>query len=295
MDKLFNLDNPVMQALGRIADVMIVNLLTLISFVPLVLVIVGIGSLGQAPGLLVMAALFVAALPVGPALTAMYYISLKMVRNEDSYIIRSYFKSYRDNFGQSVAIWAIFLVFFVFAFYDIYMLLHDKNSLFPTWMNYLILVVLFLLWCIFLWVFPVESRFVNTVGGTIRNAMIMTVAAFPRTLGMVGLSLIPLLLLYFAGDKLMPLLIMFGLAGPAYGQAKLFRRSAPPLIRNWRRNRKRIQNRQHDEKERSAFGIIPMKRAGRFFLQKIAHKGGRIFVEIGDGNHSGAILYFSQR
>jgi hypothetical protein len=38
-----------------------------------------------------------------------------------------------------------------------------------------------------------------------------------------------------------------------------------------------------------------MKRAGRFFLQKIAHKGGRIFVEIGDGNHSGAILYFSQR
>ena len=222
MDKLFNLDNPVMQALGRIADVMIVNLLTLISFVPLVLVIVGIGSLGQSPGLLVMAALFVAALPVGPALTAMYYISLKMVRNEDSYIIRSYFKSYRDNFGQSVAIWAIFLVFFVFAFYDIYMLLHDKNSLFPTWMNYLILVVLFLLWCIFLWVFPVESRFVNTVGGTIRNAMIMTVAAFPRTLGMVGLSLIPLLLLYFAGDKLMPLLIMFGLAGPAYGQAKLF-------------------------------------------------------------------------
>ena len=222
MDKLFNLDNPVMQALGRIADVMIVNLLTLISFVPLVLVIVGIGSLGQAPGLLVMAALFVAALPVGPALTAMYYIRLKMVRNEDSYIIRSYFKSYRDNFGQSVAIWAIFLVFFVFAFYDIYMLLHDKNSLFPTWMNYLILVVLFLLWCIFLWVFPVESRFVNTVGGTIRNAMIMTVAAFPRTLGMVGLSLIPLLLLYFAGDKLMPLLIMFGLAGPAYGQAKLF-------------------------------------------------------------------------
>ncbi len=222
MDKLFNLDNPVMQALGRIADVMIVNLLTLISFVPLVLVIVGIGSLGQAPGLLVMAALFVAALPVGPALTAMYYISLKMVRNEDSYIVRSYFKSYRDNFGQSVAIWAIFLVFFVFAFYDIYMLLHDKNSLFPTWMNYLILVVLFLLWCIFLWVFPVESRFVNTVGGTIRNAMVMTVAAFPRTLGMVGLSLIPLLLLYFAGDKLMPLLIMFGLAGPAYGQAKLF-------------------------------------------------------------------------
>lgn len=222
MDKLFNLDNPVMQALGRVADVMIVNLLTLISFVPLILVIVGIGSLGQAPGLLVMAALFVAALPVGPALTAMYYISLKMVRNEDSYIVRSYFKSYRDNFGQSVAIWAIFLVFFVFAFYDIYLLLHDRSSLFPTWMNYLILVVLFLLWCIFLWVFPVESRFVNTVGGTIRNAMVMTVAAFPRTLGMVGLSLIPLLLLYFAGDKLMPLLIMFGLAGPAYGQAKLF-------------------------------------------------------------------------
>lgn len=222
MDKLFNLDNPVMQALARIADVMIVNLCALIFFVPLLLVLLGLGSLGSVPGLVIMAAMFAAALPIGPALTAMHYVSLKMVRNEDSYTFRSFFKSYKDNFRQSIAIWAIFLLFFVFAFYDVYVLLHDSTNLFPSWMNYLILMVLFLLWCVFLWVFPVEARFVNTVSGTIRNAMVMTIAAFPRTLGMLALSLLPFLLLYVAGDKLMPILILFGLAGPAYGQAKLY-------------------------------------------------------------------------
>ena len=36
--------------------------------------------------------------------TAMYYVTLKMVRNEEAYIVRSLFKSFKDNFKQATII-----------------------------------------------------------------------------------------------------------------------------------------------------------------------------------------------
>ena len=47
---------------------------------------------------------------IGPALTALYYMTLKMARNEETYIIRGFFKSFKENFRQAIVIWLIILV-----------------------------------------------------------------------------------------------------------------------------------------------------------------------------------------
>ena len=39
---------------------------------------------------------------IGPALTALNYVTLKMANNKDPYIIRSFFKSFRQNFKQAL-------------------------------------------------------------------------------------------------------------------------------------------------------------------------------------------------
>ena len=69
MGKLFNIDSPVMRFLGKVADLMILNLVTLLCCIPVV--------------------------TIGASLTAMHYVLLKMVRNEESYIVRSFFKSFK--------------------------------------------------------------------------------------------------------------------------------------------------------------------------------------------------------
>ena len=69
MGKLFNIDSPVMRFLGKVADLMILNLVTLLCCIPVV--------------------------TIGASLTAMHYVLLKMVRNEESYIVRSIFKSFK--------------------------------------------------------------------------------------------------------------------------------------------------------------------------------------------------------
>ena len=218
MGRFFNLDSPFMRALNRVADVLIVNLLTLLFFLPMLAAAYASVFLGNLilAGLL----LFVAALPIGAAFTAMHYVLLKLVRGEEGYVARSFFHSYKENFRQSTVIWAGFLFFFVVLGVDLYMATHAQN--FPKALGIALVVALIIISSVFLWTFPLLSHFVNTNRATLKNAVIMTIGYFPRTLGMIGLSLAPILVLYVGQWSVIPLLIMFGIAGPAYGCCYLY-------------------------------------------------------------------------
>ena len=72
--KFFNLDSPVMQALGKMADLMWLNILTLICCIPVV--------------------------TVGASLTAMHYMALKIVRNEECYITKGFLSPLRKTLSR---------------------------------------------------------------------------------------------------------------------------------------------------------------------------------------------------
>ena len=64
--KLFNLDSPVMVFLSKGANLMILNVLTIICCIPI--------------------------FTAGAAITALYYVTIKMARGDDPYIIKGYFR-----------------------------------------------------------------------------------------------------------------------------------------------------------------------------------------------------------
>ena len=68
--RIFNADSPLMEGLSKITDLVILNLVVLVCCLPVI--------------------------TAGAALTGMHYVLLKMVRNEEGYIVRSYFKSFRS-------------------------------------------------------------------------------------------------------------------------------------------------------------------------------------------------------
>lgn len=80
---LFNMDGPVFRFLGKLADLMILNVVFLICCLPIV--------------------------TIGASLTALNYVSLKMAEGEEGYIVKSFFKSFRQNFVQSTLMWLITL------------------------------------------------------------------------------------------------------------------------------------------------------------------------------------------
>ena len=81
---MFNPDNPLMRALGKLADLVILNFLTIICSIPI--------------------------FTIGASITACYYCTVKITKDEESYIWKDFFKSFKLNFRQSTVIWLINLI-----------------------------------------------------------------------------------------------------------------------------------------------------------------------------------------
>ena len=84
MGKIFDMDSPVMRVLNRVGDLLILNVLMIVCCIPVI--------------------------TAGAAFTAMHYVLLKIVRGEEGYLIRGFFKSFRSNFRQATLIWLLSLI-----------------------------------------------------------------------------------------------------------------------------------------------------------------------------------------
>ncbi len=193
MNGLFDLDSPLMRTLNKVADIVILNLLTLICCIPVV--------------------------TIGASLTALHYVSLKMARNEEGYIIRSFFKSFKQNFKQATGIWLIFLAIFGILFVDFW-ILKDMMETFYLVIKGILLVATVVTLFAFTFVFPVLAKFDNTVLRTIKNAFFISILQLPRTVLIIILNIIPLLLLYSV--KSAPFVLLFGFSVPALAAAYLY-------------------------------------------------------------------------
>ena len=192
--KIFNLDSPLMQFLGKVADLMIINILTLICCIPI--------------------------FTVGPALTAAHYVCLKMVRDEECYIVRSYFKSFKENFKQGTLIWLIILAAILILAGDYYII--TKSGLeFSKVMTTAIIVVAVVLLMVVIFIFPTLAKFDNTIRATFKNAFFMAVLQLPKTILMVVLYVAPVFIAAFFYQAI-PVVMMLGISVPIFLSAMLY-------------------------------------------------------------------------
>lgn len=154
------MDNAFFRAMGRLADLMLLNFIFIICSLPI--------------------------FTIGASLTAMYYVTLKMAANEEGYVFRSFLKSFRQNFKQATAIWIIMLFFGAVLVLDL-LILHNMGGSFGTVFFVMVSALSILYLMVLIYVFPVLSRFENKVTTTLRNAFIMAIADFPRTFVMMAL------------------------------------------------------------------------------------------------------------
>ncbi len=225
MGKIFDLDSPLIRGLNKLADVMWLNVLVLIFAIPLLVEqFFMLGPIVFDGGELVInyvlyAWLFgiVCSIPLGPALTAMHFVLLKIVRDEESYITKTFFKSFKENFKQSIVLQIIQFIAGGIILMD-FLLMKDANSI----LRYITIAVALILYLASLYIFPLQSKFVNTIFGTIKNAFLMSILALPKTVAMGLMTIVPLVLLYFLDMKVVPLLILVGISGPGFLCAVLY-------------------------------------------------------------------------
>lgn len=156
----------------------------------------------------------------GAALTAMHDCALKVARKEDVAVFHRFFQVFRDNFKQATLLWLPFLMIFSAALADLFVLLAAPEVL-PAWIAVAAISAALVAFMIFQYVLPLQAHFVNSVSGILRSACILSVSCFPRTVAMALVWAVPVYC-FLKLTVTWPLVLMFGLALPAFVCAKLY-------------------------------------------------------------------------
>ena len=116
---------------------------------------------------------------IGASTTALYYASLKIVRDEDNHVGAQFFRSFRENFRQATVIWLILLGLGLFLGADGYIVYHlRQSSLGPAGVLWtLVLAVLIAAAVVYvivlLHVFPLLASVSNTNTAMLKNAFLI--------------------------------------------------------------------------------------------------------------------------
>ena len=125
---------------------------------------------------------FVCSIPIftiGASTTALYYASLKIVRDEDSHVGRMFFRSFKQNFKQATVIWLIMLAIGLFLGADGYILYHlrltTEGPIAVTWTLILAVVIAagVVYTIVLLYVFPLLASVQNTSKAMFKNAFLI--------------------------------------------------------------------------------------------------------------------------
>ncbi len=190
-NRIFDMENPVMRSLDAVCDLLVLNLLAILCSLPVV--------------------------TAGAALAALYDVLLRIVRGEDDGIVRTYLRAFRANLKKGVPLGLIFL-FAMAIFYVDYAL---AEAVMPL-LRVPVVAAAMVVGAIGLYAFALLARYENTLAQTLKNAATLSVAFFPRTLGLLVFTVALWLLCLHFFQIALPVLLMFGLSLPAYIGAMLF-------------------------------------------------------------------------
>ena len=179
--------------MGKVADLCLLNLICLVCCIPIV--------------------------TAGASITALYYVTLKMVRNEESYIFRSFFKSFKQNFRQATIIHLIMVAAAVLLYLDTN-IVKNMGEPMSQIMSVIFAVFTLVYAMILLYLYPILAKFYNSVKNTFTNAILMAIRHLPYTIIMLIICALPLLIFFVPSLQmqmtLILLLLLFGMAVIAY-------------------------------------------------------------------------------
>ena len=188
--KFWAIDSPVMRVLGRLGDIIILNMIFVVGCIPVI--------------------------TIGTSLSALYAVAMKMARGEDP----------SRNFRPATICWLVMAVIAILLFVDfriIGVLKRGSESMYSI-MRIVLAVILGMWMLMFQYLFPYIARFENGIFATLRNALLLAAAHIPSTIVIVGLSVGSLILTLFTSRSFVIasiIWVFFGFAVLAYVQAFL--------------------------------------------------------------------------
>lgn len=201
MRKWLGINGRIFRVMSRMGDILLLNLMMLLCSLPVV--------------------------TAGAAAAAVYDMDLRLLREEEGYIIPGYFKAFRSNFKQATRLWLICLAVIAVMTGDLLVRSYLPRFTLPltvaAWVQGVVLLALAL------YAFPLLARYENTLGRILYNSAVLAVCNLPRTAAMILISILPVLVFLYVPlpDILIPpfitLCLLLWLGGSVYLNCRLIR------------------------------------------------------------------------
>ena len=208
MNKFFQMDSPVMSFLSWVADCLMLSVLWMVCSVPVITLV--------------------------PATAALYCVALKMARKEESGILRDFFRSFRDNFKQGIALSFLFLLIGLVLLADL-QLVSAAPGLWGTVAKIVFAGLAVCFFTVAIYTVALQAQFSNTIRQTLTNAALMSIHYTLNSVVVLGLHALPLAVALAAREVFMrtlPLWICLAPAAIACICARCFRRIFDSLIQD---------------------------------------------------------------
>lgn len=185
-NRIFNVDNVVFRAIDTMGKIFILNLYWLVCSLPI--------------------------FTIGASTTALIYASMKL-HDREGYVTSNFFSSFKENFKQATGIWLCCLAAGAVLAFD-FLMGNQVGGTFGLCLQAAALMLGIPYFLMLLYVFGVQSRFVNTVKNTIRYSFFLSLRNMKYT---VQMALLVILLVWVNTTVLLAnfltLVYGFGLMG----------------------------------------------------------------------------------
>ena len=182
----FSPDHPATRFLSRLFDLIVLNMLFILCCLPI--------------------------FTIGASITSMYSITLKMIKNEECYIVKGFISSFKQNFKQATLLWIPCLFIGAFLIADLYIV----NNILPSSyyiLQYPILCFIIILLCGYLYLFPLLAFFDTPLKQQVKNAFLLSLGHLPTTIVVLCLHIFILIIIYYIPNLLIPIFSLFLFCG----------------------------------------------------------------------------------
>ena len=166
MGNFFSIDNKFFTIMSKLADIMLISILYTVICIPII--------------------------TIGPANTAIYYATVKVIRRDRGYLFREFFRSFRLNFKKGAIIGVVWTILITILGFDlIWSWISAKENV-----NYgsiflgVFIAITVLLISFSIYVFPILSRFDMTIKQLVKAAFYMSIRHLASTVSMLVLTVV---------------------------------------------------------------------------------------------------------
>ena len=200
------LDHIAIRALSRLFDLILLNVLWVLFSLPVV--------------------------TAGASAAALYSVMLKIVANEEGYIVRGFWEAFKSNFKQSTVIWLSLLVAGAALGADFVIVSGFTGA--PARVGMALLgAAVFLYLTELIFVFPLIARFENTTLEMMKNAVVIPLARLKFMVPVILLTAASLILTFLNQVTIMAGAVIWSVIGGAllaFANSFLIREMFKPFV-----------------------------------------------------------------